>query len=214
MSQLEPTLDVGLAAPPRRARRRIHVPGWLMLLLENRKSRIGLIMLGSVINYLTRSTLAVAAPTLLQELQISAREYSWIVGAFQVGRFFDCSFSFRLGHCFLCGPDLLIDFTYQTVVRAILGKQLRAFVLQLNNHRVEMFSRILIWKLAALGHNALRYCSQLLFDPRDTVGRLVQRRVRIQHLGLCFRRLLQRQLLLLAQRHQVILLLKTAESLF
>ncbi len=44
---------------------------------------IGLIMLGSVINYLTRSTLAVAAPTLLQELHIGAREYSWIVGTFQ-----------------------------------------------------------------------------------------------------------------------------------
>jgi ACS family hexuronate transporter-like MFS transporter len=44
---------------------------------------ISLIMLGSVINYLTRSTLAVAAPTVLQELHISAREYSWIVGAFQ-----------------------------------------------------------------------------------------------------------------------------------
>ena len=44
---------------------------------------IGLIMLGSVINYLTRSTLAVAAPTLLHELHIGAREYSWIVGVFQ-----------------------------------------------------------------------------------------------------------------------------------
>jgi len=44
---------------------------------------IGLIMLGSVINYLTRSTLAVAAPTLLQELHIGAKEYSWIVGTFQ-----------------------------------------------------------------------------------------------------------------------------------
>lgn len=44
---------------------------------------IGLIMLGSVINYLTRSTLAVAAPTLLQQLHISTREYSWIIGAFQ-----------------------------------------------------------------------------------------------------------------------------------
>src|SRR5271157_3506084 len=44
---------------------------------------ISLIMLGSVINYLTRSTLAVTAPTVLQELHISAREYSWIVGAFQ-----------------------------------------------------------------------------------------------------------------------------------
>ena len=46
---------------------------------------ISLIMLGSVINYLTRSTLAVAAPTLLADLQITAQEYSWIVGAFQGG---------------------------------------------------------------------------------------------------------------------------------
>src|SRR6476660_1646361 len=44
---------------------------------------ISLIMLGSIINYLTRSTLAVAAPTLLQELNISAQQYSWIIGAFQ-----------------------------------------------------------------------------------------------------------------------------------
>ena len=44
---------------------------------------ISLIMLGSIINYLTRGTLSVAAPTLLHELHISEREYSWIVGAFQ-----------------------------------------------------------------------------------------------------------------------------------
>ncbi|MBL8211957.1 MAG: MFS transporter [Bryobacterales bacterium] len=44
---------------------------------------ITLIMLGSVINYLTRSTLAVAASTVLGELQIGAREYSWMVSAFQ-----------------------------------------------------------------------------------------------------------------------------------
>jgi Major Facilitator Superfamily len=44
---------------------------------------ISLVMLGSIINYLTRSTLAVAAPTMLQDLHIGAREYSWIVGAFQ-----------------------------------------------------------------------------------------------------------------------------------
>lgn len=44
---------------------------------------IGLIMLGSCINYLTRSTLSVAAPTILQDLHITEREYSWIVGAFQ-----------------------------------------------------------------------------------------------------------------------------------
>jgi ACS family hexuronate transporter-like MFS transporter len=44
---------------------------------------ISLIMLGSIINYLTRSTLSVAAPTMLKELNIGEREYSWIVGAFQ-----------------------------------------------------------------------------------------------------------------------------------
>jgi ACS family hexuronate transporter-like MFS transporter len=44
---------------------------------------IGLIMLGSCLNYLTRSTLAVAAPTILQDLHITEKQYSWIVGAFQ-----------------------------------------------------------------------------------------------------------------------------------
>jgi len=44
---------------------------------------IGLIMLGSIINYLARSTLAVAAPTVLQDLHITTQQYSWIVGAFQ-----------------------------------------------------------------------------------------------------------------------------------
>jgi len=41
-------------------------------------------MLGAIINYLTRSTLAVAAPTLLTDLKITAEEYSWIVSTFQV----------------------------------------------------------------------------------------------------------------------------------
>src|SRR4029079_5393809 len=44
---------------------------------------MALLMMGSIINYLTRSALSVAAPTLLQDLHISAREYSWIVAAFQ-----------------------------------------------------------------------------------------------------------------------------------
>ncbi|MBL8550104.1 MAG: MFS transporter [Hyphomonadaceae bacterium] len=44
---------------------------------------IALIMLGAVVNYLTRSTLAVAAPTILEDLDISALEYSWITAAFQ-----------------------------------------------------------------------------------------------------------------------------------
>jgi ACS family hexuronate transporter-like MFS transporter len=44
---------------------------------------IGLVMLGAIINYLTRSTLAVSAPTLLTELHITAQEYSYITAAFQ-----------------------------------------------------------------------------------------------------------------------------------
>jgi MFS transporter, ACS family, hexuronate transporter len=44
---------------------------------------IGLIMVGSCINYLTRSTLSVAAPTILKDLQITEKQYSWIVGTFQ-----------------------------------------------------------------------------------------------------------------------------------
>lgn len=45
---------------------------------------MGLLMLGSVINYLTRSTLGVAAPTVLQDLEISTQQYSWILSGFQV----------------------------------------------------------------------------------------------------------------------------------
>jgi ACS family hexuronate transporter-like MFS transporter len=46
---------------------------WMMVLL----------MLGSIINYLTRSTLGVAAPTILKDLHITAQQYSWIVSTFQ-----------------------------------------------------------------------------------------------------------------------------------
>jgi ACS family hexuronate transporter-like MFS transporter len=44
---------------------------------------IGIVMLGAILNYLTRSTLAVAAPTILTELHIAEREYSWITATFQ-----------------------------------------------------------------------------------------------------------------------------------
>jgi len=44
---------------------------------------ISLLMLGAIINYLTRSTLAVAAPTVLKDLGITTQQYSWILGAFQ-----------------------------------------------------------------------------------------------------------------------------------
>jgi ACS family hexuronate transporter-like MFS transporter len=44
---------------------------------------ITLLMLGGVINYLTRSTLGVAASTLMTDLGITTKQYSWIVGVFQ-----------------------------------------------------------------------------------------------------------------------------------
>ena len=44
---------------------------------------MGLLMAGSVINYLTRSTLGVAAPTVLQDLDITAQQYSWVLSGFQ-----------------------------------------------------------------------------------------------------------------------------------
>jgi ACS family hexuronate transporter-like MFS transporter len=46
---------------------------------------IALVMVGSILNYLTRSSLAVAAPSLLPRLHIGAKEYSWITSAFQGG---------------------------------------------------------------------------------------------------------------------------------
>jgi peptide/nickel transport system permease protein len=49
MSQLEPIIDLPLAAAPRRIHGRIRVPGWVLLLLRNRKSRIGLLMLAFIV---------------------------------------------------------------------------------------------------------------------------------------------------------------------
>jgi ACS family hexuronate transporter-like MFS transporter len=57
------------------------IPGlrWWMMIL---------IMLGSILNYLTRSTLAVAAPTLLKDLHIDEHQYSYILTAFQIAIMF------------------------------------------------------------------------------------------------------------------------------
>jgi peptide/nickel transport system permease protein len=54
MSQLEPTaldLDLPAVAPPhvRSGRRRVRVPGWLVLLLSNRKSAVGFVIVGSIV---------------------------------------------------------------------------------------------------------------------------------------------------------------------
>jgi ACS family hexuronate transporter-like MFS transporter len=44
---------------------------------------ISLVTLGTVLNYLARSSLSVAAPTLKQVLDLTTQQYSYVVGAFQ-----------------------------------------------------------------------------------------------------------------------------------
>ena len=46
---------------------------------------VGLICLGTIINYLARNSLAVLAPQLQVKLNFTTAEYSYIVGAFQIG---------------------------------------------------------------------------------------------------------------------------------
>ncbi|OWY28472.1 MFS transporter [Herbaspirillum robiniae] len=45
---------------------------------------VTLVTLGLIINYLARNTLSVAAPTMMSELQMSTKEYSYIVVAWQI----------------------------------------------------------------------------------------------------------------------------------
>ncbi|CDY76743.1 Hexuronate transporter [Caballeronia glathei] len=44
---------------------------------------VGLIMLGTIFNYLARSSLSVAAPTLTDKLHMTTQQYSYVVAAFQ-----------------------------------------------------------------------------------------------------------------------------------
>jgi ACS family hexuronate transporter-like MFS transporter len=46
---------------------------------------IGLVMLGAIINYLTRATMGVAAPTLMDDLGITTQQYGYITSFFQLG---------------------------------------------------------------------------------------------------------------------------------
>jgi ABC-type dipeptide/oligopeptide/nickel transport system permease subunit len=49
MSQFDPTFDLPLAAPPTRVRGRLRVPGWVLLIWWNRKSRIGIVMVAAMV---------------------------------------------------------------------------------------------------------------------------------------------------------------------
>jgi peptide/nickel transport system permease protein len=63
MSQLDPTLDLPLAAPPTRVAGRLRVPGWLLLLWRNRKSRVGILMVASMVVFaLIAPLISVAHP--------------------------------------------------------------------------------------------------------------------------------------------------------
>lgn len=53
--------------------RRGHLRWWI----------ISLVTMGTVLNYLARSSLAVAAPTLKDVFDMTTQQYSWVVGAFQ-----------------------------------------------------------------------------------------------------------------------------------
>jgi MFS transporter, ACS family, hexuronate transporter len=45
---------------------------------------IALVCFGTIVNYLSRNSLAVLAPTLMTQMRFSDREYSYVVGAFQL----------------------------------------------------------------------------------------------------------------------------------
>ena len=49
---------------------------------------IALVMAGTALNFLTRSVLGVAAPTMMAELGITTQQYGWVTGAFQGGIMF------------------------------------------------------------------------------------------------------------------------------
>lgn len=46
---------------------------------------VALICLGTIINYLSRNALGVLAPELKTQMAINTQQYSYIVGAFQIG---------------------------------------------------------------------------------------------------------------------------------
>src|SRR5260370_19941174 len=61
---------------PNRMMRKLKGRGWCI---------VGLIGLGTVINYLARNSLAVLAPVLQTKLNFSTQEYSYVVAGFKVG---------------------------------------------------------------------------------------------------------------------------------
>ena len=46
---------------------------------------VGLFMIGTILNYLTRAALSVAAPTITKDVGVTTEQYGWITTVFQVG---------------------------------------------------------------------------------------------------------------------------------
>jgi hypothetical protein len=82
MSQLDPTaLELPLSAPPVRTRGRLRLPGWLLLLLGNRKSCTGLAIVALMVFIaLIAPLISVAHPNdfnLLDARQATCSRRSW-----------------------------------------------------------------------------------------------------------------------------------------
>ena len=71
-----------------------------------RWSIIALFVGATILNYLARSVLGVAAPVILREQAISSEQYSWITSAFQIGVMFQPAIGYLLD-----GAGLRIGFT-------------------------------------------------------------------------------------------------------
>jgi ACS family hexuronate transporter-like MFS transporter len=59
--------------------RRFSIHRWMGL----RWFTIGLIMLGAMVNFLSRQSLSIAAPTVIHDLHITTQQYGWVTAAFQ-----------------------------------------------------------------------------------------------------------------------------------
>ncbi len=102
---------------------------------------IALVTLGTVLGYLTRNTVAAAAPTLMEELNISTQQYSYIIAAYSAaytvmqpvaGYVLDVLGTKSVMQCLLCcGPCSVVQPRWQVagaawlllVVRSVPRKQ-------------------------------------------------------------------------------------------
>lgn len=94
-----------------RPTRRVPSVRWLYV----RWTVIALFIGAMVLNYLARSVLGVAAPTILDEQGISSQQYSWVTSAFQIGVMFQPIVGY-----FLDGAGLRLGFTLCVAVWSLV----------------------------------------------------------------------------------------------